>query len=123
MEVTYFLDTYAIHEMIAGNQRYKKYVYNISLATTQLNLMELYYHLLSRYGLQKAEEQFNNFRGYCVSVDDETIKDAMMFKLSNKRKDLSYVDCVGYTLAVRNRMTFLTGDIQFENMPCVEYVK
>jgi len=123
MELTYFLDTYAIHEMIAGNPEYRKYTSGVCLATTQLNLMETYYILLSRYGEKTADTQYDNFREYCIPVDDESVKEAMKFRFANKSKSLSYVDCIGYTLAGNNGMRFLTGDKQFMGLPNVEHVK
>lgn len=44
-------------------------------------------------------------------------------KKEQKRKDLSYADCIGYTYAKRHGMKFLTGDRQFERMQNVEYAK
>jgi len=32
-------------------------------------------------------------------------------------------DCVGYVLAIRNNLKFLTGDEKFENKKNVEFVK
>lgn len=118
-----FLDTYALYEIIAGNKAYKKYTSGVALITTKLNLMELYYGLLINHNKKIAEKSYQAFREYVIEIDDETIKKAMEFKLANKEKNLSYVDCVGYTIANQRNINFLTGDKEFKDMEGVEYVK
>jgi len=54
-----------------------------------------------------------------VSFDD--IKNAMSFKI--KHKSLSIPDVVGYMVALRLQVKFLTGDEGFRNLPQVEFVK
>jgi hypothetical protein len=44
-------------------------------------------------------------------------------KMKKKKKALSYVDALGYTIANRMKIRFLTGDIAFEDVPNVEYVR
>ena len=46
-----------------------------------------------------------------------------MFRLLNKKRKLSYVDCLGYILAGMNGAKFLTGDNQFKDLQNVEFVK
>ncbi|MBI4210839.1 MAG: hypothetical protein HY544_05020 [Candidatus Diapherotrites archaeon] len=58
-----------------------------------------------------------------VELDDETLKDAIRFRKEHKKKNLSYADCIGYIYAKRNGIKFLTGDMQFESLPNVEFVK
>lgn len=124
MEVeTFFYDTYALYEIIAGNPAYERYTHGVAALTTKLNLMELYYGLLSKYDKKTAERYYREFQPYVVDADDETIKKAMEFKLANKDKNLSYTDAVGYAIAQQRKIKFLTGDLQFKNLPGVEYVK
>lgn len=124
MEIeSFYLDTYAMYEIIKGNPGYKKFTTEVSTITTKLNLMELYYGLLLNHGRKTAEKYYDIFKEYVVEVDDTTIKQAMEFKLANKNKNLSYVDCIGYTIARRRNIKFLTGDKEFEYMEEVEYVK
>lgn len=124
MELTsFFFDTYALYEILLGNQAYKKYDEHVSFVTTRLNLMELYYGLLRKYGKKTAGEYYGSFLSNVTDIDDETIKEAMEFRLENAHRDLSYVDCVGYALARRNGLLFLTGDKAFKDLPGVEYVK
>ena len=123
MEVTYFFDTYALFEIFHENKNYLPYAKNISLITTKLNLMELHYSILRLYGKEKAEKAFNFFNEFCLEIEDEIIKNANEFRLKNYRRDLSYIDCIGYILAKKFNAKFLTGDIQFKDFENVEFVK
>lgn len=119
----YFFDTYAFYELIEGNQNYKKYEKGISIITTKLNLMELHYGLLRVYGKIIAEKYFETFSKFCIEINDEIIKEANEFKLLHKKRKLSYIDCIGYILANKHKVRFLTGDNQFQDLPNVEFVK
>ena len=124
MEIkTFFFDTYALFEVGEGNENYKNYLKNIAIVITKLNLMELYYGLIIKYDEKTANSLYEKFSPYCVNIDDNTIKKAMMFRALNKKRDLSYVDCIGYILAKQRNIKFLTGDKEFERMENVEFVK
>ena len=41
----------------------------------------------------------------------------------NKKKDLSYIDALGYNMALKNKIPFLTGDKEFKDLPNVIFVK
>ncbi len=120
----YFFDTYALFEIFFGNENYLKYL-DSEVVTTRLNLMEIYYHLLRDYGEQVAEKYYDETIGYSIEFTDKDIKEAMKFrlKLKKKKKSLSYVDALGYVIAKRMSIRFLTGDNAFEDVPNVEYVK
>lgn len=120
----YFFDTYALFEIFFGNDKYLKYL-DSQVVTTRLNLMEIYYHLLRDYGEKVAEDYYNETTGYSIEFTDMDIKEAMKFRLKMKRKkkDMSYVDALGYTIANRMNIPFLTGDVAFEDVQDVEFVK
>ncbi len=118
----YFFDTYAFIEILNGNPSYLKYK-ETRIVTCRFNLIEVYYIVLSRFGKEKADEVYEQLIKYLIYVDDSTIKEAMVFRLVNKKKNLSYVDCIGYIIAKMNGLRFLTGDKQFEGMDNVEFVK
>ena len=122
-ETILFYDTYAILEIISGNTNYKNYLKNIGIVTTKLNLMELYYRLYILHGIETAEFYYKKYNQFVMEVGDSTIKKAMVFKAENRKKDLSYVDCIGYVFAKENKIKFLTGDIQFKDMDDVEFVR
>ncbi|PIN86173.1 PIN domain nuclease [Candidatus Woesearchaeota archaeon CG10_big_fil_rev_8_21_14_0_10_44_13] len=120
---TYYFDTYAFFEMISGNPAYRRFERDIALLTSRFNLMELYYGLVLKHGQSAAERYYGGFLKFCVEPDDETIKEAMIFRTRNKDLRLSYADCIGYTLALKRRVKFLTGDNGFKDLPNVEFVK
>ena len=118
----FFCDTYALIEIIGGNSKYKKFLDAI-LITSKYNLMELYYAFLRDYDEEMAEKYFNFWSSFIIHIPNETIKNAMKFKLLNKKDNLSYTDCIGYIYSVQNDIKFLTGDMKFKNLDHVEFVK
>ncbi len=118
----FFADTYALIELLGGNPNYKHYLKHI-LITTKFNLVELYYHFLHDYGKETADKYLDLYSKFVIPITYSSIKKGMEFKLKNKKKKLSYVDCIGYALALELGIKFLTGDKKFENKDNVEYVK
>lgn len=121
---TLFLDTYAIFEIIKGSKSYKRYEKGYSFVTTTYNLIELYYNLLLD-GLtkEKAIEYFDKFSEFVVSVDNNTLIEALDARFDNRKMKMSYFDWIGYKTALRFGVKFLTGDEDFRNMENVEFVK
>ena len=119
---TFFFDTYAFFEIIAGNPNYLPYK-RCSIITTKLNLMELHHGLLTIYGKDKADRYYDKLVVFALEIEDEIYKQASDLKALHKKRRLSYVDCIGYTLAQRQGVKFLTGDIQFKDFANVEFVK
>jgi len=119
-----FLDTYAIFELIKGNQNYVSYNHGFQYITTIFNLTELYYNL-RRIGIKKEEAKnyFLKFSDFRISVTADVIMDAGEFKLQHKNKKLSYADCIGYITAKNLRIPFLTGDSAFEKFENVIFVR
>lgn len=120
---TLFFDTYAFFELIEGNENYRHYAAGIAIVTTRLNLMELHYGLLLKYGKETADRYYHSLLKFVVDVNDEIIIKGNEFKAIAKGKGLSYVDCIGYVLAKSRNVKFLTGDRQFAGLENVEYVK
>jgi len=119
--VDYFFDTYALIEFISGNPDYRGYGES-PLTTTELNRMELSWWAMTRHGEELARIIMGSLH-IVAEVDDDTLIEAIAFRMKHKKKDLSLADCVGYTHAQKNKMLFLTGDEQFKDMPGVEFVK
>ncbi len=117
----FFLDSYAIIEMIDGNLNYAKYVGSDS-ATSIFNLYELAYKWI-KIDEKLAIKYFNDFLNYKVDIADEWIVDAARFRYKHISDNLSYVDALGYIIALKTGRLFLTGDNAFKNMPNVEFVK
>ena len=123
MGLTFFFDTYAFLEIINQNPNYLPYIKKVSIITTKLNLMELHYVLLRTIGKLEADRHYDRFLPFVVEITDDVLKRANEFKLINRRKRLSYVDCIGYIIAKLNNIKFLTGDKEFKYFENVEFVK
>ncbi|MEK6860625.1 MAG: hypothetical protein AABY07_01520, partial [Nanoarchaeota archaeon] len=71
------------------------------------------------------EKEYNTFLDryikFAADFDKEIIKEAAKLKLQNKK--LSMTDCIGYCLANKWGIKFLTGDREFEGLENVEFVK
>lgn len=118
----FFLDTFAIIEIIKGNTRYEKFL-DSELFTSLLNLYEMYYNLLKASDEKLSKEKFLEFKEFAVPIEDSHIFLASKFRLANTKLRLSYVDCLGYVIAKEGGMKFLTGDAAFRGLENVEFVK
>jgi uncharacterized protein len=119
-----FLDTYAMIEIIKGNPGYRPYL-NEEFITTRLNLMELHYALLRQFDEKTADKYYSHFLPACISVSDATVKSAMKFRLAQRKEGnlISYVDCIGYCVAIENNLKMLTGEKHFSKLANVIFVK
>lgn len=118
----YFFDTYALIEIFKGNKSYEKYKKEKFIITI-LNLIELHYFMLKNNGEDFAREIMIDYSKFIIPVTLKIIEEANIFRLKHKKKDISTTDAIGYVLSLRNNIKFLTGDIKFENMDDVEFVK
>ncbi len=121
VDAAYFFDSYAIIELIEGNPAYIPYEES-RMATTTLNLIEVHYHLLRKFGSQFAEAFFTSLLHTIVDYVP-CIPQANEMRYSMRKQDVSTTDCIGYLVAQSAGMKFLTGDKEFNNMPNVEFVK
>jgi len=119
---SYFFDTYALWETIKGSENYAKYR-SCDCKTSIFNLVELYFALLREGGPAAAAAGYRRLKSCLVGIHDEDVFEAMQFRLSAKKKNLSYADCMGYVMARHAGVKFLTGDAAFEEMAGVEFVK
>lgn len=118
----YFYDTYALVEIVKRNENYKSYL-NSKMYILTYNLVELYFNLLRDHGEEIAKKYYFALKNNVFEIPDEVIFEAMKFKKENSKKNLSYIDCLGYVYAKHKRIKFLTGDIVFKDMKNVEFVK
>jgi len=118
----FFADTYALIELLGGNLDYKPYLNHI-LITSQFNLIELYYHFIHDYDRETADKYHKLYSKFIIPISDRSVQFGMEFRLKHKKEKLSYVDCIGYALALELGIKFLTGDQKFENKENVEFVK
>jgi hypothetical protein len=122
-EQGYFFDTYAYVEALRGNPSYLSLLKGVGMVTTKLNLLELHYTILLSEGRDVADAHYDAFLPCAVPIKDEIFKEASHFRFLNKKKDLSYADCIGYMIACKLGIPFLTGDKAFKGLPGVKYVK
>ena len=124
--VAYFFDTYALIEIEKGNKNYKPYM-KAEIITTKLNLIEFYNSLLVDFNEEVADRKFEVYVDNCVLVMDEDIKNGVKFRMQMRNKNKlykpSFVDCIGYVIALRFAVKFLTGDNAFKDLDNVEFVK
>ncbi len=121
-KIEYFFHTYAIIEIVAGNPSYNGFL-NKTPVITIFNLSEIYYIVLNKLGETRADKIYEEYFPCVVEIPDEVLKEAMKFKKVNKKKRLSYADCIGYIYALKNNMKFLTGDKEFHGLKNVEFVR
>lgn len=122
MTDVYFFDTYAIMEILRGNPKYSEFK-SLRPVLTLFNLVELHYVLLRRAGAELADELLEEYSIYKVDVDAEVIKQANRLRYRYRKKNLSAADVIGYVVAYKLGIRFLTGDQQFKSMENVEFVK
>lgn len=118
----YFLDTYALIEIVKGNKNYERFL-SSEFFTSLFNLYEFYFILLKDFDDDTAKNFSEKFRHKIVNIEDKNIFEASNFKLKNFRKKFSYADCLGYVVAKNLGIKFLTGDKQFEKFENVEFVR
>src|SRR3989344_5636538 len=114
----YFYDTYALIEIVKGNSNFDKFSVSMQICINQ-NLFELHNSLLRQFNKRTADYWINNFNYRLIEVTKEDIIEASDFRFKHKEKKLSMTDCVGYIIAKKHKLKFLTGDKQFEDLPNV----
>ncbi|MEK6932561.1 MAG: PIN domain-containing protein [Nanoarchaeota archaeon] len=122
MTDSYVFDTYALIEMFGGNKSYLKYE-NSKVIITSFILAELCYNLIKTHGTKISYEYVDLYSKFVQNIDKEVIKEAMKFRYLNVKKKMSTTDCIGYILAKKLDIRFLTGDKEFKDLPNVEFVK
>lgn len=118
----FFYDTYAIMSLIEGNGDYEKYKDNI-INTSILNFAELYNVFLRSHGKQTADYWAKKLNFNFIEIDKDSMIKAVEFRFEKRKERLSLTDCVGYVLALKNKIKFLTGDLKFKDMNCVEFAR
>jgi uncharacterized protein len=117
----YFFDTYAIIELIKGNIKYE-HLKDFPIITSIMNLAETYYALLLSNGKETADTIVASLDLNFLEITPEIVLDAALFRFQNKKQELSYIDSLGYILALKNNLLFLTGDKQFKYLESVEFI-
>ena len=118
----YFFDSYAVIEILRNNENYKKYASAI-VFLTKLNLFEVYYAILRQDGQRQADSFLSQHASFAVDYDENVITEAAQLKFFYKSRKISMADAIGYIIAKKRNIKFLTGDQQFKDLENVEYVK
>ena len=119
----FYFDTYALVEISKANPEYTKYSKDVIIILNKLNLLEFTYFLIREGKEKEILEIFQNLSRYNVDYDEDILVNAAKLKFNHKKDKLSFIDCIGYYLAKKNKAKFLTGDEKFKNMENVEFIK
>ncbi|MBU0466400.1 MAG: PIN domain-containing protein [Nanoarchaeota archaeon] len=120
MSDMYFFDTYALIEVIRGNPNYEKYV-GAKVITSVFNLAELNYNLKKEKSKEFSDWITKKYWDFVVDVGFDDLVEAM--DLKTKHRNLSIPDAIGYVVAKKKKVKFLTGDEDFRDFDGVEFVK
>lgn len=115
-----FLDTYAMIELFRGNSAYAAFR-DMRGILTKFNLAEFNHALKKELPENQADIETSYFTDLLVDVSPQEIMEAMSLK--RKNKDLSIPDAIGYTVAKKRGVLFLTGDSDFKNIDGVIFLK
>lgn len=115
---SYVFDTYAMIEIIAGNPNYKEYV-NAKVFI----LAEFCLAMLRRFNTERAFDHVDKVARFVASVNNNVMKEAILYRFKNQKRNLTATDCIGYFLAKNLGVKFLTGDKEFKNLANVEFIK
>jgi predicted nucleic acid-binding protein len=117
----FFWDTYALVERLNGNEAYQPYAEK-AIFTHQMNLYELAAALLRDHPETRVREALVLLAPNLLEAETEDLFRAARFRAEHAKKRISYVDALGYVLAQKHGMRFLTGDKQFKGIEGVEHV-
>jgi predicted nucleic acid-binding protein len=122
---SYFADSYALIEMLKGNKNYRSFQ-SERLITTEFNICEVGFAVCRDYPAN-APQVLKTVRKMVTlqaTRDEDYCSGAARRKQeSGKGKKLSTIDCVGYSVANRLNIQFLTGDREFADMENVQFVR
>lgn len=117
----YFFDAYAIIEITKGNSNYEPYL-DSEIIINNFTFSELCYSWF-RDKNPNANDYIKKYSKHIVSVSPDWIEEAMKFRLNWKDRKVSVPDCIGYIMAKKLGIKFLTGDKEFKDLDNVEFVK
>lgn len=119
----YFFDSYALIAILSGSRKYAKIKLSEGL-TTLPNLMEVQY-FLHKQGIEEDEiqETLSQLLPTRISFSANDCFESVKFRYANRERKLSYVDCLGYILAKKKKVLFVTGDKEFKVMSNVMFVR
>ncbi len=115
------LDTYALVEIALANEKFSSLLTD-EILITDITMAEFYYVILQKYNQPTADYWYKRLSHYCSQVPIRILVKAVIFRHENKKKKLSFFDCVGYIFSQENKHTFVTGDKEFEKLDGVLFI-
>jgi len=119
----YFYDSYAVLAYLSDSPNYRSYFEENVGVLTKVNLMAIHYKVLAMHGPRAAKRVLYAFSKYIVEFGLRDIEGSMRLRLKMKNRglDMSYADALGYHLASKMNLKFLTGDNVFKGLDNVEF--
>jgi predicted nucleic acid-binding protein len=114
----YFYDSWAILEYL-NRGRLAPYFRSGRGVTTWLQVMEVFYALLLDGKSElEAKDQIAALQPHLIDFSFDDVLGAMgvRIRMNRNRRNLSYVDAIGYYLAQKRRLRFLTRDPGFRGL-------
>jgi predicted nucleic acid-binding protein len=120
----FFYDSYAVLAYLSDNPKYRSFFEENDGFLTKLNLIEIHYRTLEVHGARAASQIIKAFAKYVIDFGLSDIEGSMKLRLRLKKngRDISYADALGYYLALKSNVKFLTGDKWFKGLEGVEFV-
>lgn len=118
---TLYFDTYALVERQKGNESYRPYA-EAPIFTHQMNLYELAAALLRDFPEARVRDEVRLLNPNLIDADTDDLFAAARFRATHATRRMSHVDALGYVLARKHGMRFLTGDKAFKGIDGVEHV-
>ena len=118
----YCLDTYALIEIANGNPKFS-FLMREEFMIINTTLAEFYWVLLREKGKEDAEYWVDKLSNFTLNITKEIMLKAQNFRFVNKKKNLSFFDCVGYIFSKENNYIFVTGDKEFKDLEGVEFIQ
>lgn len=119
--VQFYFDTYALVERLRGSPAYEPYG-KVPIFTHATNILELAARIIRDFDETVARREIAALECNEIEATRDDLFVAAAFWVQHRGKNVSYVDALGYTLAQRHEMLFLTGDKAFKGTDGVEYV-
>lgn len=121
-EDVYFFDTYAIIEILKGNNKYESYK-ECKAIISSFNLVEIHLHITRIFGEEVADMILEEYSKCVINFELDDVKEATRLKIKYAKRKLSIPDSIGYVISNRLSIKFLTGDEKFKDLDNVEFVR
>lgn len=120
--MSHFFDSSAIIEMI-NNPNIELASKDKSIITNALHIGEVYYYFLKEHNKTTADFWMRELEFELIEPELAISLEAAQFKFEHRNIHFSYIDCIGYISALKNKLIFLTKDKDFSGFENVEFVK